>query len=161
MRIHYEEAPAQQFFEDRPPRHSGLHWIRPLSPRANRGCVRDVALLTIIQYTHQGLHQYYLSLYRPSSSRRADVPEADAPPWKRLLLTTPRPRRISYQVDVCTRESSEFCTRHHDAQKDRAAVRAMINQGVTAALAARDANRNGDDSHTSGTGGRRAEHVVR
>ncbi|GJQ93437.1 putative reverse transcriptase domain-containing protein [Tanacetum coccineum] len=30
--------------------------------------------------------------------------------------------------------------------------KAMIDQGVTAALAARDANRNGDDSHTSGTG---------
>ncbi|GKD90102.1 putative reverse transcriptase domain-containing protein, partial [Tanacetum coccineum] len=29
---------------------------------------------------------------------------------------------------------------------------AMIDQGVIAALAARDANRNGDDSHTSGTG---------
>ncbi|GJV64293.1 hypothetical protein Tco_1475121 [Tanacetum coccineum] len=27
----------------------------------------------------------------------------------------------------------------------------MIDQGVTAALAARDANRNGDDSHTSGS----------
>ncbi|GJV57772.1 reverse transcriptase domain-containing protein, partial [Tanacetum coccineum] len=37
----------------------------------------------------------------------------------------------------------------------------MIDQGVTAALAAHDANRNGDDSHTSGTGGRRTEHVVR
>ncbi|GKC85382.1 hypothetical protein Tco_1141099, partial [Tanacetum coccineum] len=37
---------------------------------------------------------------------------------------------------------------------------AMINQGVTAALAARDANRNGDDSHTLGTGGRRTERVV-
>nr|GEU44608.1 putative reverse transcriptase domain-containing protein [Tanacetum cinerariifolium] len=35
-------------------------------------------------------------------------------------------RRVSYQVKVCTRESSEFCTRHHDAQKDRAAVRAEI-----------------------------------
>nr|GEX40637.1 putative reverse transcriptase domain-containing protein [Tanacetum cinerariifolium] len=35
-------------------------------------------------------------------------------------------RRVSYQVDVCTRESSEFCTRHHDAQKDHAAVRAEI-----------------------------------
>nr|GFB16741.1 hypothetical protein [Tanacetum cinerariifolium] len=34
--------------------------------------------------------------------------------------------RVSYQVDVCTRESSEFCTRDHDAQKDRAAVRAKI-----------------------------------
>ncbi|GJT82973.1 hypothetical protein Tco_1057315 [Tanacetum coccineum] len=28
----------------------------------------------------------------------------------------------------------------------------MINEGVTAALAARDATRNGDDSHTLGTG---------
>ncbi|GJZ04513.1 hypothetical protein Tco_0537788 [Tanacetum coccineum] len=35
-------------------------------------------------------------------------------------------RRVTYQVDVCTRKSSEFCTRHHDAQKDRTAVRAEI-----------------------------------
>ncbi|GKG36611.1 hypothetical protein Tco_0444289, partial [Tanacetum coccineum] len=35
-------------------------------------------------------------------------------------------RRVSYQVDVCTRESSEFCTRHHDAQTDRTAMRAEI-----------------------------------
>nr|GFC53760.1 hypothetical protein [Tanacetum cinerariifolium] len=34
--------------------------------------------------------------------------------------------RVSYQVDVCTKESSECCTRHHDAQKDRAAMRAEI-----------------------------------
>ncbi|GKG40039.1 hypothetical protein Tco_0466816, partial [Tanacetum coccineum] len=35
--------------------------------------------------------------------------------------------RVSYQVDVRSRESSEFYTRHHhDAQKDRAAVRAEI-----------------------------------
>ncbi|GJT35629.1 reverse transcriptase domain-containing protein [Tanacetum coccineum] len=37
---------------------------------------------------------------------------------------------------------------------------AMIDQGVTSALAARDANRNGDDSHTSGTGVRRTERVA-
>ncbi|GJX27103.1 reverse transcriptase domain-containing protein [Tanacetum coccineum] len=42
-----------------------------------------------------------------------------------------------------------------------AQLQAMIDQGVIAALAARDANRNGDDSHTSGTGGRRTERVVR
>ncbi|GKF02683.1 hypothetical protein Tco_0029606, partial [Tanacetum coccineum] len=34
--------------------------------------------------------------------------------------------RLSYQVDVRSRESSEFYSRHHDAQKDRAAVRAEI-----------------------------------
>ncbi|GKF35788.1 hypothetical protein Tco_0112546, partial [Tanacetum coccineum] len=100
---------------------------------------------------------------RPLSPRAL---EADAPPRKRLLLTTPRPgceigessaataarqpgptaietrlldterrimtalelvnRRVSYQVDVRSRESSEFYTRHHDAQTDRAAVRAEI-----------------------------------
>ncbi|GJR48794.1 reverse transcriptase domain-containing protein [Tanacetum coccineum] len=37
----------------------------------------------------------------------------------------------------------------------------MIDQGVTAALAAHDANRNGDDSHTSRIGGRRTERVAR
>ncbi|GJU70139.1 putative reverse transcriptase domain-containing protein [Tanacetum coccineum] len=34
--------------------------------------------------------------------------------------------RASYQIDVRSRESSEFYSRHHDAQKDRAAVRAEI-----------------------------------
>ncbi|GJS33742.1 hypothetical protein Tco_0532124 [Tanacetum coccineum] len=42
-----------------------------------------------------------------------------------------------------------------------AQLQAMIDQGVTAALAARDANRNGDDSHTSGTGAKRTERVAR
>ncbi|GKE01324.1 reverse transcriptase domain-containing protein [Tanacetum coccineum] len=37
----------------------------------------------------------------------------------------------------------------------------MIDQGVTAALAARDATRNGDDSHTSRTGVRRTKRVAR
>nr|GEW92133.1 hypothetical protein [Tanacetum cinerariifolium] len=43
--------------------------------------------------------------------------------------------RVSYQVDVCTRESSEFCTRHHDTQKDRAAVRAEIERQAADDLA--------------------------
>ncbi|GKE31833.1 hypothetical protein Tco_1451155, partial [Tanacetum coccineum] len=42
-----------------------------------------------------------------------------------------------------------------------AQLQAMIDQGVTAALAARDADRNmkGDDSHNSGTGFERMESV--
>nr|GEX33190.1 hypothetical protein [Tanacetum cinerariifolium] len=78
-----------------------------------------------------------IPLSTPSTSRRARIPEADTLPKNRQLLATPKPRRmmaalelvklrVSYQVDVCTRESSEFCTRHHDAQKDHAAVRAEI-----------------------------------
>nr|GEZ81697.1 hypothetical protein [Tanacetum cinerariifolium] len=42
-----------------------------------------------------------------------------------------------------------------------AQLQAMIDQGVNAALAAGDANRTGDDSHTSGTGVRRTERVTR
>ncbi|GJZ78080.1 putative reverse transcriptase domain-containing protein [Tanacetum coccineum] len=56
---------------------------RPLSPRALEVEMRDIAsgappLLPI-------------PLPAPSTSRRADIPEADTPPRKRLLLTTPRP----------------------------------------------------------------------
>ncbi|GJX93972.1 putative reverse transcriptase domain-containing protein [Tanacetum coccineum] len=42
-----------------------------------------------------------------------------------------------------------------------AQLQAMINQGVTAALAARDANTNGVDSHYSGTSARRNERDTR
>nr|GFB09536.1 hypothetical protein [Tanacetum cinerariifolium]GFB09554.1 hypothetical protein [Tanacetum cinerariifolium] len=41
-----------------------------------------------------------------------------------------------------------------------AQLQAMINQGVNVALAACDAKRTGDDSHTSGTGVRRTERVT-
>ncbi|GJY66334.1 hypothetical protein Tco_0468572 [Tanacetum coccineum] len=33
-----------------------------------------------------------IPLPAPSTSHRADIPEADTPPWKRLLLTAPTPR---------------------------------------------------------------------
>ncbi|GJR40583.1 putative reverse transcriptase domain-containing protein [Tanacetum coccineum] len=42
-----------------------------------------------------------------------------------------------------------------------AQLQAMIDQGVSAVLAARDATRNGIDSHTSGTGVRGSERVAR
>ncbi|GKB54156.1 reverse transcriptase domain-containing protein, partial [Tanacetum coccineum] len=42
-----------------------------------------------------------------------------------------------------------------------AQLQAMIDQGVTAVLAVRDANRNDDDIHTSGTGVRRTERMAR
>nr|GFB53417.1 hypothetical protein [Tanacetum cinerariifolium] len=118
-----------------------------------------------------------ISIPVSSTSRRAEIPEADTPPQKRLLLTAPRPgceveessvaavarqprptmtrsvdcsfvdtmetrfrdterrmmtslemvnMRVSYLVDVRSRESSEFYSQHHDAQEDRAAARAEI-----------------------------------
>ncbi|GKA48905.1 putative reverse transcriptase domain-containing protein [Tanacetum coccineum] len=91
--------------------------------------------------------------------------------------------RVSYQADVCKRESEEFYTHHQDAQDDRAAVRAeikkmppkrnaatttttpmtdaqikaLVAQGVVDALAEIEANRsrNGDDIHDLGSDRRR------
>ncbi|GJV47677.1 hypothetical protein Tco_1437889 [Tanacetum coccineum] len=66
--------------------------IRPLSPRALAAEMRDVA-----SSLHHSLHPSRtppllpIPLPVPSTSRRADILEADTPPQKRLLLTTPRP----------------------------------------------------------------------
>ncbi|GJX63998.1 hypothetical protein Tco_0298341 [Tanacetum coccineum] len=64
------------------------------------------------------------------------------------------PKRAPRSTPVT--EKPYTTTFHRTAQ-----LQAMIDQGVTAALTARDANRNGDDSHTSGTGVRRNEHAAR
>ncbi|GJY10607.1 putative reverse transcriptase domain-containing protein [Tanacetum coccineum] len=50
---------------------------------------------------------------------------------------------------------------HTTTSVTSAQLQAMIDEGVTAVLAARAATRNGDDSHTSGTGVRRNERTVR
>ncbi|GJY10226.1 hypothetical protein Tco_0378411 [Tanacetum coccineum] len=87
-----------------------------------------------------------IPLPAPSTSRRADIPKADTPPQKRLLLTAPTPRvevgessaavaRIYYGPQgrsqfckhyVRRRESLGFYSRHQEAQEDRAVVRAEI-----------------------------------
>ncbi|GJT72306.1 hypothetical protein Tco_1031592 [Tanacetum coccineum] len=99
--------------------------IRPPHTRVAMRQMRAAAPSTYIHYSYSTPPLFHIPL--PSTSRKLKF-QADTPPRKRLRLTTPRPdvRRVTYQVDVCTRESSEFCTRHHDAQKDRAAVRAEI-----------------------------------
>ncbi|GKF51049.1 hypothetical protein Tco_0147516, partial [Tanacetum coccineum] len=67
--------------------------IRSLSPRALEVEMREVASA----YYHS-LHpsgtppSLPIPLPAPSTSRRADIPEADTLPRKRLLLTTPKPR---------------------------------------------------------------------
>ncbi|GJY15439.1 hypothetical protein Tco_0385861 [Tanacetum coccineum] len=66
--------------------------IQPLSPRALAAEMRDVA-----SSLHHSLHPsgtpslLPIPPPAPSASRRAEIPEADTPPRKRLLLTTPRP----------------------------------------------------------------------
>ncbi|GKD02548.1 hypothetical protein Tco_1177522, partial [Tanacetum coccineum] len=49
---------------------------------------------------------------------------------------------------------------HTTTSVTSAQLQAMIDEGVTAVLAARATTRNGDDSHTSGTGVRRNERTV-
>ncbi|GJS27434.1 putative reverse transcriptase domain-containing protein [Tanacetum coccineum] len=68
------------------------------------------------------------------------------------------PKRATRSTPVTTTPAPTATT---TTSVTNAQLQAMIDQGVSAALAARDANRNGDDSHTSGTGGRRTERVVR
>nr|GEY46872.1 UBN2 domain-containing protein [Tanacetum cinerariifolium] len=98
--------------------------IRPLSPRALVAEMNAIGS-SLYRSLHPSETPPWLPISTPSTSRRAGIPEADTPPRNRPLLATPRPG-VSYKGDVCPRESSEFCTRHHDAHKDRAAVRAEI-----------------------------------
>ncbi|GJR93236.1 putative reverse transcriptase domain-containing protein [Tanacetum coccineum] len=68
------------------------------------------------------------------------------------------PKRTTRSTPVTTTPAPTATT---TTSVTNAQLQAMIDQGVTAALAARDANRNGDDSHTSGTVSKRTERVVR
>ncbi|GJX62780.1 putative reverse transcriptase domain-containing protein [Tanacetum coccineum] len=178
-----DEAPIEAYITEvasaPPPPPSFLPLlIRPPRTRAAMAQMRAAAPSTYHPLLPSGTPLLLpIPLPTPSTSRRADIPEADTPPRKRLLLTAPRPGcevgesyaaavarqpgptmarrvdcssintvetrvrdterrmmaalevvnlRVSYQVDVRSRESSEFYSRHHDAQKDRATVRAKI-----------------------------------
>nr|GFD31978.1 hypothetical protein [Tanacetum cinerariifolium] len=57
------------------------------------------------------------------------------------------PKRTTRSTPVITTPAPETTTSVTNAQ-----LQAMIDQGVTAVLAAHDATRDGDDSHTSGMG---------
>nr|GEU84650.1 reverse transcriptase domain-containing protein [Tanacetum cinerariifolium] len=107
--------------------------IRPPHTRAAMAEMRAAVPSTYYLLFPSGIPPLLpIPLLVPSTSRRAEIPKTDTPPRKRLLLTAPRPGcemvniRVSYQVDVRSRESSEFYSRHHDAQEDRATVRAEI-----------------------------------
>ncbi|GJT99551.1 hypothetical protein Tco_1109890, partial [Tanacetum coccineum] len=65
------------------------------------------------------------------------------------------PKRATRSNTALEKTNTTFVT--------NAQLQAMIDQGVTATLAARDANRsaNGDDSHNSGTGVKRTEQTAR
>ncbi|GJT02698.1 reverse transcriptase domain-containing protein [Tanacetum coccineum] len=68
------------------------------------------------------------------------------------------PKRATRSTPVTTTPAPTATT---TTMVTNAQLQAMIDQGVSAALAARDATRNGVDSHTSGTGVRGSERVAR
>ncbi|GJV05413.1 putative reverse transcriptase domain-containing protein [Tanacetum coccineum] len=68
------------------------------------------------------------------------------------------PKRATRSTPVITTTAPTATT---TTTVTNAQLQAMINQGVSAALAARDATRNGIDSHSSGTGVRGSERVTR
>ncbi|GJW61083.1 hypothetical protein Tco_0110418 [Tanacetum coccineum] len=82
--------------------------IRPLSPRALEVEMRDIAS-AFYHSLHPSETPPLLPIPAPSTSRRADIPEADTPPRKRLLLTTPRPGREigESSAALCLRDSSD------------------------------------------------------
>nr|GEV33818.1 hypothetical protein [Tanacetum cinerariifolium] len=129
--------------------------IRPLHTRAAMAQIRAAVPSTYHSLLSSGTPPLLpIPLHVPSTSRRDEIPDADTPPRKRLLLTAPRPgckvgessataaarqpgptmarkmvnMRVSYQVDVRSRESLEFYSRHHDAQEDHATMRAEIEK---------------------------------
>ncbi|GJV41049.1 putative reverse transcriptase domain-containing protein [Tanacetum coccineum] len=92
---------------------------------------------------HPPIIHYFLSgiplllpipLPAPSTSRRADIPEADTPPWKRLLLTALRPVCEVGESSAAVRQPGPTMACRVDCssvdtvetRKDRAAVRAEI-----------------------------------
>ncbi|GJZ15727.1 hypothetical protein Tco_0551404 [Tanacetum coccineum] len=101
----YEEGPAQQVLDAGTTvlQSEGTYTsttsillsprIRPFSPRGTRVEMRrmlaSALYLSLTPIRNPPL--VTLPLPTPSTSRRADIPEADTPPRKRLLLTTPRP----------------------------------------------------------------------
>ncbi|GKD98805.1 reverse transcriptase domain-containing protein, partial [Tanacetum coccineum] len=68
------------------------------------------------------------------------------------------PKRATRSTPVTTTPAPTTTT---TTTVTNAQLQAMIDQGVSAALAARDTTRNGIDSHTSGTGVRGSERVAR
>ncbi|GKA51722.1 hypothetical protein Tco_0744918 [Tanacetum coccineum] len=121
--------------------------IRPPHTRAAMRQMRATAPSTYHSLLPSGTPPLLpIPLPAPSTSRRADIPEADTPPRKRLLLTTPRPgceigessataaaRQPGPTIETRLRDTErrmmtalELVNRRVTYQKDRAAVRAEI-----------------------------------
>ncbi|GKF88149.1 hypothetical protein Tco_0259026 [Tanacetum coccineum] len=108
--------------------------IRPLGPRALEVEMRDIA-----SSFYHSLHPLGtppllpIPLPAPSTSCRADIPEANTPPRKRLLLTTPRPRcEIGESSAAAARQKGPTIeTRLLDTKRRIMTALELVNRRVT------------------------------
>nr|GEW53005.1 putative reverse transcriptase domain-containing protein [Tanacetum cinerariifolium] len=114
-----------------------------LSMAASENARSDVMSL---RTTLVAQHALILDLQAADRRRQGVIKELLAADHKRQKM---EPKQTTRSTPIITTPSPETTT---TTSVTNAQLQAMIDQGVTAALAARDANRNGDDSHTSGTG---------
>nr|GEZ16004.1 putative reverse transcriptase domain-containing protein [Tanacetum cinerariifolium] len=98
--------------------------IRPPHTRAAMAQMRDAVPSTYHLLLPSGKPPLLpIPLPVPSTSRRAEIPEADMPPQKRLLLTAPRPGcEVGESFAAAARQPGPTMAR----SKDHAAVRAEI-----------------------------------
>ncbi|GJS62134.1 putative reverse transcriptase domain-containing protein [Tanacetum coccineum] len=87
-----------------------------------------------------------------------ELPEEASSSSYILLWLKMAPKRRTTRLNP---ETTPAATAATTTTVTNAQLQAMIDQGVTAVLAARDANTNGVDSHNSGTGARRNERATR
>nr|GFC51672.1 hypothetical protein [Tanacetum cinerariifolium] len=118
-----DEAPASLL----PPGFLSPH-IRPLNPRA-----LEAEMNAIASSLYHSLHLsgtpplLPIPLSRPSTSRRAGIPEADTPPRNRPILATPRPGcEVGESSAAAARRLGPTMAHGVDCSYDRAAVRAEI-----------------------------------
>ncbi|GJW65360.1 hypothetical protein Tco_0117244 [Tanacetum coccineum] len=88
----HSEAPSWSIPSEDPYEEAAQHCLTGTRSPALEVEMRDVASAYYHSLHPSGTPPLLpIPLPAPSTSRRADIPEADTPPRKRLLLTTPRP----------------------------------------------------------------------
>nr|GEZ47065.1 hypothetical protein [Tanacetum cinerariifolium] len=150
----------------------------PLPPVSLTSYTLPPLLMPLPIYTPLPTSSFPLPSSIPSTSSSESIPEADIPLQKRARFTTPTSRyEIGESFVAAARQIRPTLTIAESRRADvklidhgllpvtrgsyqnisdsDAAYRARSEGCVNAALAARDATRNGDDIHTSGTGARR------
>ncbi|GJU59645.1 putative reverse transcriptase domain-containing protein [Tanacetum coccineum] len=101
-----EHIPDPMELED----HVPLHDPTPTYKKQTIRQIRATAPSTYHSLHHHNPPLLPIPLPAPSTSPRADIPEADTPPQKRLLLTTPRPEcekdhaTVRAEIEVLRRE---------------------------------------------------------